>query len=81
MANMTTNSAGPIPVYLHKHATSTAAIIVMQEWWGVTEQIKKQALDWFAQEYTVAVPDFYRGKASLDREEAGHLRQGLDWVG
>jgi len=27
------------------------------------------------------IPDLYRGKVATDREEAGHLMHGLDWVG
>ncbi len=31
--------------------------------------------------FAVLVPDFYRGKLTQDREEAGHLMHGLDWPG
>jgi len=60
---------------------SKAGIIVLQEWWGVNEQIKKQAIDWFASEFVTIIPDIYRGKVAIDHEEAGHLMTGLDWKG
>jgi carboxymethylenebutenolidase len=33
------------------------------------------------QGFRVVCPDIYRGKLAKDFEEAGHLRNGLDWDG
>ncbi|KAI9311303.1 dienelactone hydrolase [Dichotomocladium elegans] len=57
-----------------------AAIIVLQEWWGVNDQIKLHAqhLADLTGSYTV-VPDLYKGKVGLNAEEAGHLMQSLNW--
>jgi len=55
-------------------------IIVIQEWWGVNEQIRKVA-DRFVQEgYRIIIPDLFRGKVTLDEAEATHLMQSLDFV-
>ena len=31
--------------------------------------------------WRILVPDVYRGKVGIDRETAGHLKEGLDWNG
>ena len=50
------------------------AVIVIQEWWGVTDGIKDKASK-IADEggYRVLVPDIYKGKVGVDAEEASHL--------
>ena len=54
-------------------------VVVLQEWWGLNEQIKGVA-DRFAQEgYRALVPDLYRGKVTLDAAEAEHLMSQLDF--
>ncbi|SAL21273.1 carboxymethylenebutenolidase [Caballeronia terrestris] len=56
------------------------AIVVIQEWWGVNDQIKGVA-DRFAQAgYLALVPDLFRGKTTLEEEEASHLLGGLDFA-
>ena len=58
---------------------NTPGIVVIQEWWGLNEQIKGVA-DRFAQEgYRALVPDLYRGKVTLDAAEAEHLMSRLDF--
>nr|CAG8456615.1 14708_t:CDS:2 [Entrophospora candida]CAG8482716.1 13237_t:CDS:2 [Entrophospora candida] len=57
-----------------------SAIIVLQEWWGVNEQIKKHAQIIADNTNSLAiVPDLYKGKLGLSREEASHLMSNLDW--
>lgn len=56
------------------------AVIVLQEWWGITEEIKRQAQ--YISEETgsrVLVPDLYRGKMGVNGEEASHMMENLDW--
>ena len=54
-------------------------IVVLQEWWGLNDQIKGVA-DRFAKEgYRALVPDLYRGDVALDRAEAEHLMTRLDF--
>jgi len=58
---------------------SAPGIVVIQEWWGLNEQIKGVANRLSAAGYRVLVPDLYRGKVGLDAEEAGHLMNNLDF--
>jgi carboxymethylenebutenolidase len=69
------------PGYLAKPAKGDKApgIVVIQEWWGMNDQIKKTA-DRFAQAgYRALVPDLYRGKVATAADEANHLMTGLNW--
>jgi carboxymethylenebutenolidase len=55
------------------------AIVVIQEWWGLNDQIRGVA-DRLAQSgYLALVPDLYRGKATAEEEEAHHLMTSLDF--
>ncbi len=57
----------------------TPAVVVLQEWWGLNDQIRGVA-DRFAQAgYRALVPDLYRGKSTLDAEEAHHLMSALNF--
>ena len=54
------------------------AVIVIQEWWGVTDQVKKIAERLSkAGRYRVLVPDIYKGKVGVDAEEAHHLMSNV----
>ncbi|KAI9205754.1 dienelactone hydrolase [Polychytrium aggregatum] len=72
--------------FTHAINSSTAfapqpAIIVLQEWWGINDQIKDHAQR-LANETgaTAIIPDLYNGKSTLDAEEASHLMSNLDWT-
>jgi carboxymethylenebutenolidase len=53
--------------------------VVIQEWWGLDDEIKAIA-DRFAQAgYRALVPDLYRGKLALEANEAEHLMGDLNF--
>jgi carboxymethylenebutenolidase len=54
-------------------------IVVIQEWWGVNQQIRGVADRLAAAGYLALVPDLYRGKSTVESEEAHHLMTGLDF--
>jgi carboxymethylenebutenolidase len=54
-------------------------IVVIQEWWGLNEQIRGVADKLAAAGYRALVPDLYRGQVALEENEAKHLMQGLDF--
>lgn len=59
---------------------SAPAVVVLQEWWGITETIKRQALKLHTDGgFRVIVPDLYKGELGVDAEEAHHLMTNLDW--
>lgn len=59
--------------------TRAPGIVVIQEWWGVNEQIKSVADRLAVAGYRALVPDLYRGKLGLDAKEAEHLMSGLNF--
>ncbi|GFO28202.1 dienelactone hydrolase family protein, partial [Plakobranchus ocellatus] len=77
------NKAGPVPAMLTGDPKTTPrGIIVLQEWWGLNDQIQDCGKDVSNGAKAVAiVPDLYRGKVTTDNEEAGHLMGNLDWQG
>ena len=56
-------------------------IIVLQEWWGLNDQIKGVADRFAAAGFSALAPDLYAGRVAQDPDEANHLMTGLDWVG
>jgi carboxymethylenebutenolidase len=54
-------------------------VVVIQEWWGLNDQIRGVAERLAHAGFVALVPDLYRGKRTVEQEEASHLMQGLDF--
>ncbi len=67
--------------YLAEPADRPAApgVVVIQEWWGLNDQIKGVADKLAGAGYRALVPDLYRGKVALEANEAEHLMTHLDF--
>jgi carboxymethylenebutenolidase len=61
------------------NAGSAPAVVVIQEWWGVNDQIRGVADRLATAGYLALVPDLYRGKSTVEAEEAHHLMSGLNF--
>jgi carboxymethylenebutenolidase len=61
-------------------AANAPGIVVMQEWWGVNDQIRGVAERLATAGYRALVPDLYRGKSTVEAEEAHHLMTGLNFA-
>jgi carboxymethylenebutenolidase len=70
-----------VPGYLAepKAGASAPGMVVIQEWWGLNDQIKGVADKLAADGYRALVPDLYRGKVTVDVKEAEHLMTGLNF--
>src|SRR5260370_11786108 len=55
------------------------AMVVIQEWWGLNDQIRGVADKLAAAGYRAVVPDLYRGKVALAANEAEHLMTSLNF--
>ena len=55
------------------------AIVLIQEWWGINEQIRGVARRLRDAGYNVLIPDLYRGKLATASDEAQHLMSSLDF--
>ena len=65
--------------YLATAGHGRPGIIVIQEWWGLNEQMKATADRLARDGFRAIVPDLYGGRVADTREEAGHLMEGLDF--
>src|SRR5260370_23172089 len=56
-------------------------VVVIEEWWGLNDQICGVA-DRFARAgYNALAPDLYKGRVTTAPDEANHLMTGLDFAG
>jgi carboxymethylenebutenolidase len=66
--------------YLAEPAKAAAGgVVVIQEWWGLNGQIRGVADRLAHSGFVALVPDLYRGKSTVEQEEAHHLMTGLDF--
>jgi len=56
------------------------ALVVIQEWWGLNDQIRGVAERLASAGYTALVPDLYRGASTVEADEAHHLMTGLNFA-
>jgi carboxymethylenebutenolidase len=54
-------------------------VVVLQEWWGVNDQIQSVASRYADAGFVALVPDLYHGKIAKDTEEAGRMMKALDF--
>ena len=54
-------------------------VVVIQEWWGLDDEVKSVADRLANAGYRALVPDLYRGKLALEAKEAEHLMGDLNF--
>jgi carboxymethylenebutenolidase len=59
--------------------TNAPGVVVIQEWWGLDQEIKDIADRLAKAGYRALVPDLYRGKLALETHEAEHLMNDLNF--
>lgn len=62
-------------------AADAPGLVLIQEWWGINDQIQGIGRRLAAAGYRVVIPDLYRGRSTAAADEANHLMSGLDWAG
>ena len=67
--------------YLAEAGAGKPGIVVLQEWWGLNDQIKGVADRFAAAGYNALAPDLYKGRVTQKPDEANHMMSGLDFVG
>ncbi len=72
-------SFGPTTAHIASpdNAQPTAAVILIQEWWGINDHIKDIAGRYAREGYMCIAPDLYRGKVTGDPQEASKLMHEL----
>ena len=65
--------------YLATAGQGRSGVVIIQEWWGLNDQICGVA-DRFARAgYNALAPDLYKGRLTTEPDEANHLMTGLDF--
>lgn len=67
--------------YLAEPADKSSApgVVVIQEWWGLDDEVKAVADRLAGAGYRALVPDLYRGKLAIEANEAEHLMGDLNF--
>lgn len=81
MPDMTIEHNGmSIPGYLAEPSTDApkAGLIVIQEWWGLTPDIKEIADRYAAEGYLAFSPDLYHGNVATEPDEARKYAMGME---
>ena len=52
-------------------------LVVIQEWWGLNDFVKKKTDHFAGEGYVALAPDLYRGKVATDPDTAHQLMRGL----
>lgn len=58
--------------------TPTAGLVVIQEWWGLNDDIKNIADRYAAEGFLAFAPDMYHGNLATEPDEARKYAMGLD---
>jgi carboxymethylenebutenolidase len=66
--------------YFVESPGAVGSVVVIQEWWGLNDQIRGVAERIGQAGYNALVPDLYRGKSTVEAEEASHLMGALDFA-
>lgn len=79
MPDMTINHAGKnISGYLAEPADPKGGMIVIQEWWGLNDDIRGIADRYAAEGYLAFAPDLYHGTLATEPDEARKLAMSLE---
>ena len=79
MIDFTRQDGGKTKGYLATSGQGKPGVVVIQEWWGLNDQICGVA-DRFARAgFNALAPDLYRGRVTAKPDEANHLMEGLNF--
>jgi len=75
--NLSTSHGATTAHVARPDADTTAAVILIQEWWGINDHIRDIAGRYADEGFVCVAPDLYRGKLAKDAKEAAAMMQGL----
>jgi carboxymethylenebutenolidase len=70
----------PAYVAVPPAGAGSPGFVMIQEWWGINDQMRGLADRLAKQGFAVLIPDLYRGRLATDPDEAGRLMNGLDFA-
>ena len=65
------------PGYLNTGAGTGPGLVIIQEWWGLVEHIKRLADRFAAEGFITLAPDLYDGQAAKSPDEAARMQMAL----
>jgi len=70
-----------VQAYISEPANTKNApgVVIIQEWWGIDDEMRSVADRLAKAGYRALVPDLYRGKLALEANEAEHLMKDLNF--
>jgi carboxymethylenebutenolidase len=68
----------PIRAYLAESPRASLGVVVIQEWWGLNDNIKRIADRFAAEGFIAAAPDLYHGVVTTEPDEARKAVMELD---
>jgi carboxymethylenebutenolidase len=80
MLNLNTSRGASTAVVARPDTDPAAAVILIQEWWGINDHIRDLAGRYANEGYLCIAPDLYHGTVAKDRQEAAKLMHDLDTV-
>jgi carboxymethylenebutenolidase len=75
--NLNTSRGATTAFVARPDTDSTAAVILIQEWWGINDHIRDIAGRYAKEGYLCLAPDLYRGKIAKNQDEASKLMHAL----
>lgn len=75
--NFETANGDTTAVVARPDIEAESAVILIHEWWGITDHVKDIAGRYAKAGYLCVAPDLFRGRVAKDAEEAAKLMQGL----
>ena len=73
-----TTSRGATSAYVARpDQEPTAAVLLIQEWWGINDHVRDIAARYARQGYLCVAPDLYRGKVTKNADEASRWMHEL----
>jgi len=75
--NLNTSRGATTALVARPETQASAAVILIQEWWGINDHIRDIAGRYAQEGYLCVAPDLYRGRVARDAQEASALMNAL----
>src|SRR5438128_793925 len=76
--NLSTSRGATTAYVARPDSQVEAAVILIQEWWGINDHIRDLAGRYAKEGYLCVAPDLYRGRVATNTDEASALMQSLE---
>ncbi len=75
--NLSTSKGTTTAVVARPDTDSSAAVILIHEWWGINDHVRDIADRYASEGFICVAPDLFRGKTTKDQQEASRLMHEL----